>query len=106
MRPSVASVPALLWLLALAACADPRWAKPGVSAETAKSDLAECQAMARDASSRDAAIESDILASRGHDWQSSGTLGAHKSSLGIDSYRQSEDMLNSCMASRGYGTRE
>jgi hypothetical protein len=93
---------ALAAALALAACAGPQWEKPGISAETAAADYADCLSLSRDATQRDSAIEGDILASRGHDWEKSGTLDAHQDAFAAEDEKRSGDVLGSCMRLRGY----
>jgi hypothetical protein len=88
--------------LVLAACAGPRWEKSNVTPEQAKSDYSECNALANEANARDAAIDQDILASRGHDWANSGTLDTHKDVFEAESQHRTADVLRSCMLSKGY----
>ena len=59
--------------------------------------------MAQQAVRRDSDIDADILASRGQDWQNSGTLSTHKATIAADTGRRSDDVLSACMASKGYG---
>jgi hypothetical protein len=97
---------ALAVALALAACAGPQWEKPGISAETAAADYADCSSLAQDATQRDSAIQADILASRGHDWERSGTLATHTDVFAAEDQRRSGDVLGSCMRLRGYTPKE
>ena len=46
----------LLSLLALSACADVRWAKPGVDAAELERDLAACRSLAADRAARQGAL--------------------------------------------------
>jgi hypothetical protein len=97
---------ALAVALALSACAGQQWVKPGVSADVAASDYAECSSLAQQASRRSGDIEADILASRGRDWENSGTLGAHKNVFAAESDRQTGDVMGNCMRLRGYAAKE
>jgi hypothetical protein len=95
-------VAALAAALALLSCAGPRWTKPGVDAATAQADFLECQALGDQATRRDSDIEADILASRGRDWENSGTLGAHQDLFAYEGARRSGDVVAACMRAKGY----
>ena len=89
-------------LLALTACAGPRWQKPGADANQVSADFSECNAMAQAAVSRDSNIDNDILASRGRDWQNQGTLSQHRAIIDSETGERSDAMLDACMAQKGY----
>ncbi len=89
-------------LMALAACAGPRWQKPGADANQVSADFADCSGMAQDAVSRDSNIDADIMASRGRDWQDQGTLSQHRTIIASETGARSDDVLNACMAQKGY----
>jgi hypothetical protein len=94
---------ALAALLALLACAGGRqWTKPGVSADQAADDAADCQSQAQQATRRDSQIDSDILASRGHDWSNSGTLAVHQTVFDTGTTDRADAVLQSCMLTKGY----
>ena len=95
---------AALLVLLLAACAGPKWTKPGVSDATAAADYSDCHAEADQADTRDADIQSDIMASRGHDWSQSGTMGAHQDSFAAENQARTGDVMASCMHLKGYTT--
>ncbi|HXQ51330.1 MAG TPA: hypothetical protein VN802_09580 [Stellaceae bacterium] len=89
--------------LALGACAGgQRWSKAGVTADTAASDVADCRSLAYQATRRDSQIDSDILASRGHDWSNSGTLGVHQAVNSASTSERADEMVQSCMQAKGY----
>ncbi len=90
--------------LLLAACAGPQWTKPGVSSATAAADYVDCRSEAQQANSRDADIQADIIASRGHDWEQSGTHAAHQNSFAAENQARSGDVLGVCMRLKGYAT--
>jgi len=97
------SIAGIAVALALVACAaEPRWSRGGVSAAVAESDYADCRGMAQEATERDNGINADILASRGHDWQQTGTLDLHQSAFVAQSQLQAGDILKACMLSKGY----
>ena len=89
-------------VLALAACAGPRWQKPGADANQVSADFSDCNSMAQEAVSRDSNIDNDILASRGRDWQDQGTLGQHRAIIDSETGARSDAVLNACMAQKGY----
>jgi hypothetical protein len=93
----------LACLLALAACAgDPQWSKTGVSPQMAAADLAECNSMVQADFRRDDNIDADILASRRHDWEQTGTLSTRQAVLSTQNVKQSQDLVKACMISKGY----
>lgn len=97
-------LPLLLALAALvAACSStPQWVKPGASKDTVSDDLDDCRALAGEATRTDTAIDQDILASRGADWQRSATLGAKKSTMTAQNEGHVRDIIASCMGAKGY----
>ena len=97
---------ALAMALALGACAGQQWVKPGVSADIAASDYADCLSLAQDAARPSGDIQADILASRGRDWENSGTLGAHQDVFAAESTRRTGDVMGTCMRLRGYAAKQ
>ena len=89
--------------LLLAACSGkPQWVKPGASSDTVSEDLAECRALADSITRRDAAIDQDILAARGADWERSNTLQVKKSSFAVQDQGRAQDIVADCMSAKGY----
>jgi len=89
--------------LALGACAsEPQWSRSGVSPQAAAADLAECRSLAQTEFRRDANIDADILASRGHDWQQTNTLRDRENLMSTENAPQSRDIVKACMISKGY----
>ncbi len=97
-------LPLLLALAGLlAACSStPQWVKPGASKETVSDDFDECRALATAATRQDTAIDQDILASRGTDWQRSNILQAKKSTIAMQDQGHVRDIIASCMSAKGY----
>jgi len=93
---------ALAGLLALGACAGPRWQKPGAGEAQVSADFADCNSLAQEAVRRDSNIDTDILASRGQDWQNHGTIDMHRTEMASGTGKRSDDMLNACMTAKGY----
>src|SRR5207237_1653087 len=90
---------------ALAGCAgggSDRWTKPGVTPDTAATELSDCESQARSATQRDAGIDADILASRGQDWQRAGTLALKRDDMANSSRAFSQQIVARCMAAKGY----
>jgi hypothetical protein len=90
--------------LALAGCANggDRWAKPGVSPDTAETEFSDCESEARSATQRDAGIDADILASRGQDWQHSGTLAVKRDDMTDSNRTRTRQIIARCMTAKGY----
>ena len=89
--------------LLLAACSGtPQWAKPGATKDTMSDDLDDCRAIATAATRQDAAIDQDILATRGTDWERNNTLQAKKSTFAVQDQGHVRDMIASCMSAKGY----
>jgi hypothetical protein len=96
-------LPLLGLALALAACSGkPEWVRPGTNSDAASDDLDECRALARAATRQDAAIDQDILATRGTDWQHSNTLQAKKTTFAMQDEGHARDLIASCMNAKGY----
>lgn len=100
-------VTAMRWLggvalaLILTACGS-TWHKADVSNEKAAQDYSECRHMAEIANQRDSNIDTDILASRGQDWQRLGFLSAKRASYADANEARTGDMVDRCMLSKGY----
>jgi hypothetical protein len=93
----------LVVLLALAACSGrSEWSKPGVPPETVADDLAECRHTAQSALSRDTNIDADIMASRGADWERTGTLQSQQYADSRSNASRSDAIVESCMMEKGY----
>jgi len=95
--------PALGLALILAACSSkPQWVKPGTASDVVSDDLAECRAYANAASRQEAAIDQDILATRGTDWQRKNTLQAKKSTFALQDKGHTREIIENCMNVKGY----
>jgi phage-related protein len=95
--------PVLATALLLAACSSkPQWVKPGTSSDVVSDDLSECRAYANAVTRQDAAIDQDILASRGTDWQRNNTLQAKKSTFAVQDQGYARDIIANCMSAKGY----
>jgi len=93
---------ALLLVLALASCAGPRWQRQGADADQVSADFADCNGFAQDVVRRDSQIDTDIMASRGRDWENNGTLRQHQTIIDSETGARSDAALDACMASKGY----
>jgi hypothetical protein len=95
--------PVLGLALLLAACSSkPQWVKPGATSDAVSDDLAECRALARAATRQDAAIDQDILATRGLDWERNSTLQAKKSNFALQDQGHARETIADCMSAKGY----
>jgi hypothetical protein len=94
-------------MLALLACASqPEWTKEGTSPQVVAQELSECKAMAREATERDANIMTDIMASRGTDWQRTGVMDAHRQNFTAGEGERSDDIIKRCMIGKGFAPAE
>jgi hypothetical protein len=90
-------------MLFVAACeGSGGWSKPGVSPDAAEDDFSACQRQARNVTARDAAIDADILASRGQDWQRTGTLSMRRDDMADSNRARARQIVARCMAAKGY----
>src|SRR5690242_9242230 len=107
-NPSEGEMRRIEWLgvlLVLAACTQGgarHWTKAGVTQETTDHDYAECESQAREATRREAGIDADILATRGHDWQRTGTLGRQEANMAEQRRVSAANIISQCMAAKGY----
>jgi hypothetical protein len=92
----------LITLLLVAACAPPLWSRPDTNPEQAAQDLSECRRMAEQTQRRDVDIDTDILASRGLDWQRSGALPRKSYDFAQSGKERSDDIVERCMTGKGY----
>jgi hypothetical protein len=91
--------------LVLAGCsgsAIDKWTKPGVTADTADTDLSDCQDQSRSATRRDAGIDADITATLGQDWQRGGIAGMKRDDMASSNRALGQQIVARCMASKGY----
>lgn len=92
----------LALLLALAACSSGQWIKPDTSREKAAQDLSECRHVAEVANRRDSDIDTDILASRGPDWERASIIATKRAEFADSNRARSGDIVNRCMIAKGY----
>jgi len=86
----------------LAACGTRNWAKAGANRGVMRADLADCRAKAGTLVAHDANIESDILATRGQDWERTGTLSTKKANFAAADQEREQDYIGDCMKAKGY----
>ena len=93
----------LVLVLPLAACAGPgAWTKDGVAPAKTAQDLADCRHVAEEALSRDVNIDTDIIASRGPDWERLNALGLKRLDYEASNNARSGDIVERCMSGKGY----
>jgi len=89
--------------VAVLGCAGrPEWSKDGTSQQATARELAECQSVAREATQRDTNIMTDIIATRGAEWQRTGVLDAHVQTFGAEDTNRTGDIVNRCMIGKGF----
>ncbi|HKT17282.1 MAG TPA: hypothetical protein VJR47_04515 [Stellaceae bacterium] len=89
--------------LALVACStQPEWTKEGTSPQVADRELADCKSLAREATARDTNIMTDIMASRGGDWQRTGVMETHVQNFAAGEVPRSDDIVKRCMIGKGF----
>ncbi len=89
--------------ISLAACgSSPEWTKDGVASDVAAADYADCRHEAQHAIQRDVDIDTDIAASRQHDWSQSQSTETHLSDDASSNQERSGEMVRACMESKGY----
>jgi len=89
--------------LALAACdTGPEWTRDGATPQETQEALSECQSAARAATQRDTDIMTDIMASRGGDWQRTGVKDTHAQLFSVEDRDRSGDIVTRCMVGKGY----
>lgn len=90
-------------LLALSACdSGGQWSKADTTREKAAQDYSECRHAAEVANRRDSDIDTDILASRGTDWERLGVISTKRSEFADSNRARSGDMVTRCMIGKGY----
>ena len=93
----------LVLLLALPACDGVgQWSKPETTREKAAQDYSECRHAAEVANRRDSDIDTDILASRGTDWERAGVISTKRAEYADSNRARSGDMVTRCMIGKGY----
>jgi hypothetical protein len=89
--------------LALLGCAGgPEWSRDGVSQQATAQALADCKSIAREATQRDTNIMTDIMATRGGDWQRTGVMGAQVDTFSAEDTNRSGDIIHRCMIGKGF----
>lgn len=89
--------------LALLGCASgTEWNKEGVSQQATAQAVADCQSLAREATQRDTNIMTDIMATRGNDWQRTGVMSTKEQVFGAEDRGRTDDIVTRCMISKGF----
>lgn len=97
---------AVLLALLLTACGGQGgWDKPGADPEALARDNRGCRAQAARVLARDRAIDQDILATRGPDWQRSGAAEPHHQQMHEQAAADAEAAFDGCMRAKGYARR-
>jgi hypothetical protein len=96
------AIAAALALLAAGCSGSGNWTKPDTTKEAAAADFDACRTLAREATRRDDAINADIMASRGADWQRAGMLDAQRDSMATEKRKHGDRVIADCMTAKGY----
>lgn len=99
MRP-VLSLPLMLFLACCSGAG--QWSKPDTSPAQAAQDLSDCRHDAELANRRDSDIDTDILATRGQDWERLGVLQTKRSDFAESNRARTSDIVKRCMIGKGY----
>ena len=103
MRGLVGLVLALSVMTALSACAGkPEWVKGGATNREAANDLSDCRRVAQKAIQRDLDIDTDIMSTRGHDWENNSTIDMHRASDAQSDRERTDGIVTGCMEAKGY----
>jgi len=78
------------------------WAKAGADGARTARDLSACQADARRAGGSESRINQDIAATRGDDWQRSGSYAANVSQMNERGAVRERQYVAACMRAKGY----
>lgn len=98
-----AKYPAIVALILLAACGTlGNWQKPGADAEAAARDRRECRAQADQVLARARAINEDIAATRGPDWERTGTVELQHQQMEAHAGAAAAQVFAACMQAKGY----
>lgn len=89
--------------LALAGCASAGgWTKPGADESAADLAYSQCRAVAAQAVGTDLAIDKDILATRGGDWQRAQTLPVETGRMRNNARTHGDSVTAACMQAKGF----
>lgn len=93
--------------LALAGCfwsapSSGEWFKQGADGGATARDLSYCQREARLVTREESKIDQDIIASRGSDWQTTGSYSSNVAQMRDKSAAREREMAARCMRNRGY----
>lgn len=103
-RKACSPIPAIIALtLLLGGCASSGdWVKPGADLAAAAAALRECRAVAETAVEPEIHIDEDIQATRQTDWQRAQIGQIASQSLGDETRRRDQRIVDSCMQAQGF----
>jgi hypothetical protein len=92
-----------LLALSLAACAaHGTWQKPGADPAAMAGDNRECRSQADKVLARNRAIDQDIAATSGADWERAGTAAVQREQMAAHSGAAAAAAFAACMQAKGY----
>jgi len=78
------------------------WFKQGTDSSVAARDQGYCQREARLVTREESKIDQDITASRGSDWQTTGSYASNVAQMRDSGAAREREMVARCMRARGY----
>lgn len=94
---------AAILTLALGACSSAEtWVKAGADPRTTDLAYRECRALAAQAVGADIAVDKDILATRGNDWQHAHVLPIETGEMRQNTRLRGDTVIASCMEAKGF----
>ena len=78
------------------------WGKAGVDSQVAARDLGVCQRESRLVTREEGKIDQDIVASRGSDWQTTGSYASNVAQMRDSGAARQREMIARCMKTKGY----
>src|SRR5215813_5566512 len=105
MQSMAAKITGLFLCVGLGACfqaSGGEWFKPGVEGGATTRALSQCQTDARALGREEAKVDQDITASRGTDWQMTGSYGANTSQMADSNAKRQATYVERCMKAKGF----
>ena len=78
------------------------WTRQGSSSQQTAAEFSDCQSQARKATERDTNIMTDILATRGNDWNRTGVMSTQMSEFAAENHNQTAGIVSRCMLGKGF----
>lgn len=93
----------MISVIVLTACSSqPEWSKPGVSPQETSAALGDCQKQSQQAIKTEINSMSDMLATRGLDWEQTGVLEVHLQEFEAEIRQREGPLIKRCMIGKGF----